>query len=210
MNTTEIVLLLVSSIVGYLLGSINFAIMITKIFSKTDIRNCGSGNAGFTNVLRTQGKVPAILTLLGDLFKGIISVLLARLLFFVFTGEICEYYIDYIVACFAMLGHLYPVYYGFKGGKGILVSFGAMLILSPQVALICLSVFLITLYFSKYVSLGSILSASTFTIATALITPINLTKVLLTLPIVVPILIMHRENIVRLCKGTERKISMKK
>ena len=155
-NTASVLVLIGSILIAYLLGSVNFAIIITKLFKKGDIRDYGSGNAGMTNVLRTVGKGAAALTLLGDFSKGILSVLIMRLLMFLCCGITDTSLLDYIVALAALMGHLFPVFYGFKGGKGILVSAGAMLILNPWSLLICLAVFLLFACLTRYISAGSI------------------------------------------------------
>lgn len=213
--TLSIVICLVASIViGYFLGSINFAIIITRLFAHDDIRNHGSGNAGMTNVLRTLGKGPAALTLVGDFSKGIVSVLIARLLFWLFTGSPVFILGDYFAIYGALLGHVFPIFYGFKGGKGILVSFGAIMILSPISGLICLAGFLVCVTISKYVSLGSIIAGVIFPLSLMLLDYINLQsityKVLLALPVSILIIYMHRTNIKRLITHTENKISFKK
>lgn len=210
-----VILLYVSSIImAYLLGSVNFAIIITKLVKGTDIRKYGSGNAGFTNVLRSVGKVPAIFTLIGDFSKGILSVIIVRLLFHFFAPEQSTMIATYLVCYAALLGHLFPIFYDFKGGKGILVSFGAIMILSPIAGLISFAGFLITLAISRYVSLGSIIAAVIFTTSTACITVVTKSippyEWVLTLPISGMIVFMHRENIKRLLNHTENKISIKK
>lgn len=209
-----ILLYILPIIAAYLLGSVNFAIIVTKIAKGTDIRTYGSGNAGFTNVLRSVGKLPAILTLLGDFSKGILSVIIVRLLFYFFAPSEDALLASYLVCYGALLGHLFPIFYQFKGGKGILVSFGAIMVLSPMVGLICLAGFLITLLISKYVSLGSIVAAVVFTVSVACVTVITKStpsfEWALTLPISIGIIYMHRENIKRLLNHTENKISVKK
>lgn len=209
-----IICLAASIIIGYLLGSLNFAIIITKLFAHDDIRKHGSGNAGLTNVLRTLGKGPAALTLLGDFSKGIISVLISRLLFWLLTGSADVVLGDYFAVYGALLGHIFPLYYGFKGGKGILVSFGALMILSPIAALICFGGFLLCVIFTKYVSLGSVVAGVLFPLTIMLMNYINYGKinleVLVALPIAILIVYMHRANIKRLLSHTENKISFRK
>ena len=200
---------------GYLLGSINFAIIITRLFGKGDIRDYGSGNAGMTNVLRTVGKGAAALTLLGDFSKGIVAVILARIVFHLCFGAENIVLLDYLVAYSALLGHTFPVFYGFKGGKGILVSDGAMFILAPWTLLICLSGFLIVTAITKYVSAGSIIAALLFPAGNILTTylrfgHVDWLSVLLAVPIMLFVIYLHHANIGRLIHGTERKISFKK
>lgn len=211
---TSILILAIGMVAGYLLGSVNFAIIITRLFGKGDIRKYGSGNAGMTNVLRTVGKGAAGLTLLGDFSKGILSVLLVRLLLLLFVGGdniVC----DYLVAFSALLGHVFPLYYGFKGGKGILVSAGCLLILNPWALLLCLTVFLILAALTRYVSLGSLGAAVTAPLGNLLVSywkygHISWIQVILMLPISLLIIYLHRQNIVRLIHGTENKVSFQK
>lgn len=204
------------AIAAYLLGSINFAIIITKLFAKKDIRDFGSGNAGMTNVLRTVGKTAAAITLLGDFLKGFIAIFFMKLLFMLF-GFATPVTAEYVVVYFALLGHVYPIFYGFKGGKGILVSFGAIMALSPVAGLICLAGFIITVAISKYISLGSIVAAILFPIGVFIVnylinTPTGFAyiEILLSLPISFFIIFLHRQNIKRLLSHTENKLSFKK
>lgn len=210
-----ILCLIFGAVIGYLLGSIDWAIIITRLFKKGDIRKQGSGNAGMTNVLRSVNKTAAALTLLGDFCKGILSVLIIRLLLHVFAGVDGFVLADYIAAFTALLGHLFPLYYGFKGGKGVLVSAGAMLILSPWSLLFCLIAFLILACSTRYISLGSIAAGISYPIANALVTwlqygAIHWNEVLFALPIGILVIFMHRQNIKRLLTHTESKVSFKK
>jgi glycerol-3-phosphate acyltransferase PlsY len=203
------------ALVAYLLGSINFAIIITKIFAKKDIRDFGSGNAGMTNVLRTLGKGPAALTLVGDFSKGIVAVLLGKLIFSFIGGTEGILFGGYISAFFVMLGHLFPLYYKFKGGKGILVCAGAILIIDPLVLAIVLSIFIIFVVISRYVSLGSIAAAVSFPIATFCLALIRQSNTIfqdsfMALTIAAIIIFMHRGNIKRLLNGTESRLGKKK
>ncbi len=214
-NILFILITTIAIIIAYLFGSINFAIIVTKIMIGKDIRSFGSGNAGMTNVLRTVGKKGAAITLLGDISKGIISVLIARLLFYFILGNTDFALGEYLVAFAALLGHLFPIFYKFKGGKGILVSSGAMLILAPFAFLIALAVFIVVAVISKYVSLGSIICAIAFAVANYFIlyftnSPNLLVETIFSALIAVSIIFMHRSNIVRLIKGEENKVGQKK
>ena len=204
----SILILIAGMIAGYLLGSVNFAIIITRLCGKGDIRKYGSGNAGMTNVLRTVGKGAAALTLLGDFCKGILSVLFVRLLLMLFVGGdhiVC----DYLVAFSALLGHVFPLYYGFKGGKGILVSAGCLLILSPWSLLLCLIVFLILAASTRYISLGSLGAAVMAPLGNLLVSylkygRISWLEVVLMLPISLLIIYLHHQNISRLIQDLFR------
>ena len=143
-------------ITSYLIGSINTAIIVTIIVAKKDIRDMGSGNAGLTNVLRTMGKLPAFFTLIGDVLKGVIAVLIGKLLFS-FIGNIggaenLAMIGGYISGFFAMIGHVFPIYYRFKGGKGILVSVSILLVIDPIVGIILIALFAILVITTKMVS----------------------------------------------------------
>ncbi len=206
--------LLLSGFLAYLIGSVNFAIIVTRIFAKKDIRNYGSGNAGMTNVLRTVGKLPALLVTIGDFCKGMLAVFLGHLLLAWIGGGV-PFYADYLIALLVMLGHCFPVFYGFKGGKGILVSAGVILVLNWQVFLVILAVFVIVVVISRIVSLASISAAVAFPIATlvfALIysAPHPFLDTLSALLIGGIVIFMHRSNIKRLLNGTENKLGQKK
>lgn len=208
--------LVISAIIGYLLGSINFAIIITKIYTGEDIRDSGSGNAGFTNVLRTVGKLPSVLTLLGDFLKGVISVLLGFAVVYLLTGSLeLIRFGGYLATAGAISGHMFPLYYGFKGGKGILVTAGTLLILDPVTLFIILGVFLIVVFITRIVSISSICAAAAFPITTIISRAVEKSEyivwdALLSVLIAVIVIFMHRENIKRLLNGTEKKFGKNK
>lgn len=157
---------------GYLLGSINSSIIFTRLFkNKADIRDYGSGNAGMTNVLRSVGKAPAALTFVGDFLKCVAAVLFAWLVVSVcgISGEwvkICQYTAG--VAC--ILGHIFPVYYGFRGGKGVVTSAAMMALLDWRVFLMILGTFMLLFVIKRIVSLASIVCAALYPVYTFLIT----------------------------------------
>ena len=200
---------LLSIAIPYFLGSLNFAIIISKMRYNDDIRSHGSGNGGTTNMLRTYGKSAAGLTLLGDAVKGFISV--------IFGFAMLGYQTAFIAALFAMLGHMFPCYYKFKGGKGVLVSAACILMLDPLTFVIVISIFIIIVAGTKFVSLGSIMAAIFYPLIlnrlaemrgnVALLSPIPaITSIL----VAVLVVFMHRSNIKRLLDGKESKISFKK
>ena len=210
----QILALLLAAVAAYLIGSINFAIIITWLFAKKDIRDYGSGNAGMTNVLRTLGKGPAVLVTLGDFCKGVAAVLVGRLILQLLGGGI-PFYGDYFLGLFAMLGHCFPIFYGFRGGKGILVSAGVILVLNWRVLLIILAVFLIVVAFTRTVSLGSISAAAAYPVSTLIVdllrkAPHPFLNALSALVIGGIVIFMHRSNIKRLLNGTENKLGQKK
>ncbi len=222
-------IVLISFIAAYLLGSINTAVIVTGIATKgkQDIREMGSGNAGFTNVLRSVGKVPAILTIVFDFLKSVIAVLIGGILFaVVFTGskDIDGIVVigKYLCGFFCILGHSFPVYFHFKGGKGIVSAAGMMLVADWRVFVIILTTFLIVFIFSKIISLASITCACLFPVYTFILTffidYMNFSYtvsyvVLCTLAaffIGLFVVIKHSSNIKRLLAGEEKKITAKK
>lgn len=204
-----------SAIIGYLLGSINFAIIFSKALYKQDVRTMGSGNAGMTNVLRSFGKKGAIPTLAGDVFKGIAAVLLGRLVFFLLVPQMDTLYGAYIAGIFTIVGHMFPLYFHFKGGKGVATSGGVILALQPLLALILVTVFLLVVLVSKMVSLGSVIGISLYPVVTLVWALLNGTVPVVFCTVcsaVIAALVvwMHRGNIKRIASGTEYKFGQKK
>lgn len=206
----EYVMIAVVLVIGYLLGSVNAAVIISKTFYRKDIRTCGSGNAGTTNMLRTFGKKAAAGTFLVDLLKGIVAALIGLLVmklsgFDTVTGEVFG-------AIGAILGHNWPVYFGFKGGKGVLTSFAVALVIMPIPALICLGVFVVAVVITRYVSLGSMLAAfslpfTVYFLGGSLGIVGGFTMYFIFSVFVAALLIArHYANIGRLIKGTESKL----
>lgn len=210
---TTILMSAVVAIIGYLLGSISFAILIMKLYTHKDIRDFGSGNAGMTNILRTLGKKAAALTLIGDLGKGALAVVLARWVFSL-AGIENTAIGAYVAGFFALFGHIYPLYFGFKGGKGILVSAGVILVIDPLVFPILIAVFLITVILTKIVSFSSLVCCAVFPIATYVVHMLQgrpaLIDTLLAACISLVVVFMHRSNIKRLLNGTEARFGQKK
>ena len=201
---------------SYLLGSINSAILFSKVVYKDDIRKHGSGNGGMTNMLRTFGGKAALLTLAGDLLKTAISIFLAGFVFgFWYVSGICTNYICYVAGLFAVLGHIFPIYYRFKGGKGVLVTSTMAMILTPIPFLLLFAVFAGIVAMSKYVSLGSVSVAALYPVmlhgAFAVIgLPMHGVIALSTMILACLIVWCHRENLKRISERTERKLSFKK
>lgn len=196
-----------SMVVAYLLGSINFAIVVTCLLRHEDIRTMGSGNAGMTNVLRNLGKGPAVLTFLGDFLKGFVAVLLAKFFCQTMLGDI-PVLLLYLTALGAVLGHTFPLYYHFKGGKGIVVSVGALCAIATIPILCCIAAFAIAVALTKTVSVGSIAACITFPIVLAITRwlqqdPEMVPEVILGVLIAGFIIFMHRGNIKRLLNGEE-------
>lgn len=193
------------SIIAYLLGSISFSIIVTWLFSREDIRTHGSGNAGGTNVLRVMGPLPGIITILGDVGKCILAVLLAKYLLPGGENQIAMS----LAGLFCVLGHMFPVYFGFKGGKGVASAAGMVLALDPRVFLILVVAFAITVIVTRYVSLGSIIGAIAFPFG-MLIFYNNMIVTITALIISSLVIFMHRKNIHKLIHKTENKLTFKK
>lgn len=209
--------------VSYLLGSLSFAIIISKGIYKKDIRKFGSGNAGMTNILRTFGKTAAALTLAGDMLKGAAAVGFAKMFMaHYWTVEIPQglsynflYECAVYIAAFgAFIGHLYPIYFGFKGGKGISVACGAMMAATPLYTSLALGIFIIIVFTSRIVSLASIISSCSYLVIVLISFKLTGTFSLpnLVIGIVIPAIIVyaHRSNIKRLLNGTEYRFGQKK
>jgi len=197
MSTVLQVLFIIGS---YLLGAVPFGLIFTKLLSRVDVRTVGSGNIGATNVLRAAGKKAALLTLLADALKGYLPVLIAKLLF-------QDDYVTILCGAAAVLGHNFPVYLKFKGGKGVATSYGVVLAVSPFIGLFCLLAWLLAAFLWRYSSLSALVSFACYPILTFLMTThASRPYGLLSLFIFGMIYYRHRENIKRLLAGTESKI----
>lgn len=193
-------------IIAYLLGNISTSYIIAKKMTGVDIRTQGSGNAGSTNVLRTLGKKAGALTFIGDLLKGIIAVLIAKLI-----AQISGIDVDiagYIGVVGVVSGHNWPAFLGFRGGKGVATSLGSMIAMNPVMALSCFGIFLVIVAITKYISLGAVVGISCSPIM--MIIAKNNKGLLVTLFLSLSVIYTHRENIKRLLSGTERKLGEKK
>ena len=213
--------ILLSAGVSYLLGSFNSAILVVRLWKHQDVREFGSHNAGLTNTLRCFGKGCAVLTLIGDLAKGIVAVFLSRgICMALDTGLTAQqdvHFIGYIAGIFAILGHVFPVYYHFKGGKGVLVGVSVFLGIDWKVFLCLIVIFAIVLVITKYVSLGSIIASACCPFVTfgfqmwqrgdLPMWYIWLNTILSAL-MALWVICMHHANIGRLLKGTENKFSI--
>ena len=210
----RIVVMLTSFLVAYLLGSINFAILITKTFFNKNIKEIGSKNGGSTNVFLNFGKIPALLTLIGDSLKGFLAVAIAQLLCFKVLEFKTLLWFKYMVLIFAVIGHIFPIFHKFRGGKGIAVTAGGMIFVDIKIFITLLTIFIIILKFSKIVSLSSITTAFFLPIVTLIFnyfnnnfsTKITFTTTILNTIISIIIIFAHRENIRRILEKKETKI----
>lgn len=192
-------------VIAYLIGSISFAVVISKVMRLPDPHSYGSGNPGATNVLRTGNKSAALLTLLGDAAKGFVALMLARMLV---ETQVTDWTLP-LSAVAAFLGHLYPVFHGFKGGKGVATALGILLAINWVLGLMTLSTWLIVAIFMRYSSLAALISA--------LFAPLYFVFLFGTQPMALAITLMsglliykHKGNIQKLLNGTEGRIGQKK
>ena len=220
------ILILIISIISYLIGCRNTSLTITKILKiGSDIRSVGSGNAGFTNVLRTMGKKMAIFTFIGDFLKGILAVWITSMI--VTSSQAFQnnenliLSAKYISGMMCVIGHIYPCFFKFKGGKGVLTAWATMFLIDWRVAVVLITVFLITLLISKIISLASIMAAVSYPVSTFVICFFGdylVTKNLydMLFPTIASLIVgalviyKHKSNIIKLLNGKEIKISVHK
>ena len=204
-------------IIAYLIGSINFSVLISKKMAGFDVREKGSGNAGTTNMLRSVGKKAAAITLICDILKGVISIVIA-----IIVGNIAKNLdrelLLQIAGIAVVLGHTFPIFFGFKGGKGVATSLGVLLISNWQIGLICLVFAVVLMALTRMVSLGSCAAAVLFPVLTLFInqhytvlTDGKSGRVYFVYSVILAIIVLynHRSNIKRILNGTENKLSFK-
>lgn len=208
---------IIIAVIAYLIGSINFSIILSKRMAGFDIREKGSGNAGTTNMLRSVGKKAAVITLICDILKGVVSILIA-----VLVGKIIKNLdnalLVQLAGIFVIIGHTFPVFFKFKGGKGIATALGVLLMINWQIGLICLIFALVLMELTKMVSVGSIAAAILFPILVAfidqnyIVPTSNSNWSYLVFSIIVSLLVIfnHRANVQRILNGTENRLSFKK
>ena len=188
---------------AYLLGSISFATLLVRLATGKDIRTEGSGNAGATNVLRSHGRGLGLAVALLDAGKGAAAVALVRWL----TADPLY---GAAAAAAAVLGHVFPVFYGFRGGKGVATAVGAFLVLAPLATLICVGAFVVLVALTRYVSLGSVVGVCLLPPVAGLLFHAPLAVVAAGAAVAVLVVLKHTENLKRLAAGTERKLGQKK
>lgn len=205
--------LIVIAIAAYLIGSINLSIVLSKLMGKGDIREHGSGNAGTTNTLRTLGKLPAVVVLIFDVLKAVIAIFVGKWL--ISIGQVADSTIPYNDLAIALssvgviLGHNFPIYYGFKGGKGIATSLGVLLTVEWQLGLVCLIFAVILMLLTRMVSLGSITAAILYPVLVLVQGTAFTNKwIYITFSLIIALMaiIRHRSNIKRIYNGTENKL----
>ena len=218
--------LLLAIVISYLLGSINFAVIVSKIFAREDVRNMGSGNAGMTNVIRSVGLLPGIITFVGDFLKGIVAPIIGKYLLFPIIFEhapdcIALYFSPtyglYICGFFCIIGHADPIFFGFRGGKGVSTSIAVLYCIDWVVATFVLLTFLAIFLITKIISIGSIVGAFEFSVFNLLI---NMNKglptsefiyiIILSVATSLVVILKHKQNIIRLHNGDEKQLSSRK
>ena len=215
-----IVKYLIIAVISYFLGSFNFSIILSKTLEKRDIRESGSGNAGATNMLRTYGKHLAMLTMLGDILKVALAIWIAFMILDAPMNMIFKIVDDVETAetiilhkefagFFCVLGHIFPLYFKFKGGKGVATCAGMVILVDWRIALILFVIFVITIAVSKMISLGSVIIAILYPVLIAVFYK-DLVLILIAVLFASIVIIAHRQNIKRIFNGTENKLSSKK
>lgn len=212
-----IIKFLAVAVISYLLGSLNFSIIFSKFFAREDIRKSGSGNAGATNMLRTYGKRFAVITMIGDILKVAVAIVIT----FAILGAPMKYLFsnpeDYVEierimiykelsGFFCVLGHIFPLFFKFKGGKGVAACTGMVIIVDWRIALILFVIFVIIIMVTKWISLGSIVIALLYPVFIYVFYS-NWLLAVIALLFTLIVIIAHRQNIKRLINGTENKIS---
>lgn len=208
---------IIVAIIAYLIGSVNFSVLISKKMAGFDVREKGSGNAGTTNMLRSVGKKAAAITLVCDILKGVVSIVIA-----IIVGNIAKNLdkelLLQIAGIAVVLGHTFPIFFGFKGGKGVATSLGVLLMSNWQIGLICLVFAVVLMALTRMVSLGSCAAAVLFPVLTLFInqhytvlTEGKSGRVYFVYSVILAIIVLynHRSNIKRILNGTENKLSFK-
>ena len=205
------VVYIIMAIIAYLIGSINFSVILSKKMAGFDVREKGSGNAGSTNMLRSVGKKAAAITLICDILKGVVSIGIAILLGNVIENMNRELLLQ-IAGIAVVTGHTFPIFFGFKGGKGVATSLGVILMSNWQIGLICLVFALVLMVLTKMVSLGSIMAAILFPVLTIFIQTNYIEPgnyIIFGIAVGLLVVFNHRSNVKRLLSGTENRINLK-
>lgn len=202
----------IMAIIAYAIGSISFSVIISRKMAGFDVREKGSGNAGSTNMLRSVGKKAALLTLVCDILKGVVAIFIAIIIGKI-NSEVDGAILVQIAAFCVVLGHTFPIFFEFRGGKGVATSLGVILLVNWKIGLICLVFALILMILTRMVSLGSISAAILFPVLTVFIDECYIVEgnyIIFGIIMAIFIAYNHRSNIKRLLNGTENKISFKK
>lgn len=205
------------AILSYLLGSLNFGVILSNTVKKEDVRDSGSGNAGTTNMMRTYGKTLGLLTIAGDILKVMVAIWIAFKIMDVEELKVTldnasdypQVVLKSFAGLFAVLGHIFPCFFKFKGGKGVATSGGMVIMIDWRIALILIIIFALTILITKYVSLGSILMAVFYPVFIGIFYK-DIILVLIATVFTIIVVVAHRENVKRLINHTENKIGQKK
>ncbi|MCI8353050.1 MAG: glycerol-3-phosphate 1-O-acyltransferase PlsY [Clostridia bacterium] len=204
---------IIIGIIAYAIGSVSFSVIFSKKIAGFDVREKGSGNAGSTNVLRTVGKKAAALTLVCDILKGIVAILMAIVVGNI-VKDVDKALLVQIASIAVVVGHTFPIFFGFKGGKGVATSLGVLLLVNWQIGLICLVFALVIMALTRMVSAGSILAAILFPVLTLFIGQdyyvVSGNYFIFSVIMALIVAFNHRTNISRILSGTENKLSFKK
>ena len=205
---------IITAIIAYLIGSVNFSVILSKKMAGFDVREKGSGNAGTTNMLRSVGKKAAALTLVCDVLKGVVAILIAMFIGWAFKVENQSLLVQ-IAGIAVVLGHTFPIFFGFKGGKGVATSLGILIMSNWQIGLICLVFGILLIALTRMVSLGSCAAAVLFPVLTLFITDNYIVSqgsgyLIYSIILAIIVLFNHRSNIKRIMAGNENRISFKK
>ena len=204
----------ITAIIAYLIGSVNFSVILSKKMAGFDVREKGSGNAGTTNMLRSVGKKAAALTLICDVLKGVVAILIAMFIGWAFKIENQSLLVQ-IAGIAVVIGHTFPIFFGFKGGKGVATSLGILIMSNWQIGLICLVFGVLLIALTRMVSLGSCSAAVLFPVLTLFITDNYIVSqgsgyLIYSIILAVIVLYNHRSNIKRIMEGNENRISFGK
>ncbi|MCB0478786.1 MAG: glycerol-3-phosphate 1-O-acyltransferase PlsY [Crocinitomicaceae bacterium] len=200
---------LTSGLLAYLLGSVPTAVWVGKAFYGVDVRNEGSKNAGATNTFRVLGKKPGIIVLVIDILKGVIAVLLPLFIFSLQSDSLLYGNIKVLCGIMAVVGHIFPVFAGFNGGKGVATSLGVVIGISPPAAAICITLFLIVFIASQFVSLGAIIASIAFPLTIIFVLKEdNQILIVFSVVLAIAVILAHRKNITRLLAGNENKMNL--
>lgn len=209
---------IIAVLIAYLIGSISFAVIFSKAFSKEDVRSKGSGNAGTTNVMRSVGLLPGILTFVCDALKGFVACKVGELVF-QYIAENSDavwaepIYGAYICGVACMVGHVFPLFFGFKGGKGVATSVGIFAVCCPIAIAIGLAVFALGLLLVRIVSLSSLVATVTVVVMSCIFTTdgaYKLPQIIMCVVMGAIVFLKHSANIKRLVKGEEKRITVKR
>ncbi len=210
------VVYIIMALIAYAIGSVNFSVIISRKMAGFDVREKGSGNAGSTNVLRTVGKKAAIITLVCDILKGVVSILIALLVSKIAKESSAALLVE-IAALAVVIGHTYPIFFEFRGGKGVATSLGIILLINWKIGLICLIFALALMAITRMVSLGSISAAILFAVLTIFVRDsyvggikFDFSFIIFGILLAAIVIFNHRTNLKRIIAGTENKLNFKK